>query len=128
MKKILFLFLVISSPIFSQQKKETLQDAIQICWSRSMEDEKEADKKYVFRNCEYNFPPRPYRPTVKLEKDGKCQILHLGETDIHSWDQGTWTYNKKKKRVVVTNSKGQVEMKFRISYYEANFMKVKWEM
>jgi hypothetical protein len=29
---------------------------------------------------------------------------------------------------VVTNSKGQVEMKFRISYYEANYMKVKWEM
>jgi len=128
MKKIFFLFLVISSPIFSQRKKETLQDAIQICWSRSMEDEKDENKNYVFRNCDYNFPPRMYRPSVKLEKDGKCQILHIGEADLRSWEEGTWTYNKRKKRVVVTNKRAQVEMKFRITYYEANFMKVKWEM
>jgi hypothetical protein len=126
MKKILFLLIVFSQTVSAQKKNKAAPETLLNCWSRSFEDDKE--KTVAMRNCDFNFPPRMYRPSVKLESNGVCQILHIGETDIRSFEPGTWTYNKCKKRVTVTNKNNLVEMKFKIKKIETNYMDVIWEM
>ena len=114
--------------VFAQEIKKIKAENLINCWSRSFEDEKEDAKTAAFRNCDYEFPPRIYRPTVKLEANGKCQILHIGETDIRSFKEGKWKYHKRKRRVTVINQKNIVEMKFRIKRMEKDLLITEWEL
>lgn len=98
------------------------------CWSASYEDDKENTKENTYRNCDYKFPPKMFRPTVKFSKDGTCQVLHLGATDIQSYVDCKWAYNKRKKRITVTNNEKKTEMKFRIKSIDKDVMKIVSEM
>ena len=93
------------------------------CWSASYEEDKENSKENMYRSCDYKFPPKIYRPTVKFNTDGTCQVLRLGPTDTQDFVNCKWTYNKRKKLVTVINSENKTEMKFCIKHIEPGLMK-----
>ncbi|MBK9285136.1 MAG: hypothetical protein IPM51_12620 [Sphingobacteriaceae bacterium] len=128
MNRLILLIVLSSNVLLAQKAKKIKAEDLINCWSRSFEDENQNAKVAAFRNCDYQFPPRIYRPTVKLEANGKCQILHIGESDIRSFKEGTWTFSKRKKRVTVINGNKVIEMKFRIKKMEKDFIISDWEL
>jgi len=117
---ICILFLSLSS--FAQINKAP--EALINCWSASYEEDKEKSDVKTYRICDYKFPPARFRPTVKFNKDGTCQVLHLGATDMHTYVDCTWTYDKKKKRVTVVDKDKKPEMKFKIKKVEKDVLKI----
>lgn len=65
-----------------------------------------------------------FRPTVEFKNDGTCQVLHVGPTDNHFYVNCTWTYDKRKKRVVVIDKDKKVEMKFKIKSIDKDVLKI----
>ena len=120
-------FLLISTLLISLSslaKGKDLPEAFYNCWSASYEEDSETSKVKTFRLCDYKFPPKMFRPTIKINKGGTCQVLHVGPTDQHFYVDCTWTYDKKKKRVTIVDKDKKVEMKFIVRSVDKDLMKI----
>lgn len=125
MKNLLTAFILfLSFNFFAQKNSAKVPEALYNCWSASYEEDNEKTAVKTFRNCDYKFPPKMFRPTVKINKDGTAQVLHVGPTDMHEFVECTWTYDKRKKRVTVLDKSKKVEMKFKIKRVEKDILKI----
>lgn len=130
MKKLILLLSFILPLGISAQKKDKNAPPAELfqCWSGSIEEDDIKSNKRTYRLCDYKFPPSMWRPTVKFENNGTCQVLHLGATDLHYYVDCTWTYDKKKKRITVVDKDKKLEMKFKIISVNKEVLKFASEM
>ena len=128
MKKLTTVLLLLPLITLAQKPFKKVPEELHSCWSLSFEEDSKDGKDRKFRNCTYTFPTSRFRPSVEIMKDGKCKLNHLGATDILTMEDATWTWDKKKKRVIVINKDKITEMKFRIISISKEEMKVKWEL
>ncbi|UCH64829.1 MAG: hypothetical protein JSW63_09395 [Ignavibacterium sp.] len=130
--KILFFFfyaLVLlgcnSSQILISEKVDA--EELKKRWIHSREEE--IDSIQIYRPADYKeFPPSRYRQVYSFFDDGKCEYLVLAPNDAHYSEDGTWTYNKESRLLVIFNSSHNVLRELKIislTKDQLKFVKIK---
>ncbi len=121
------LLLVVSLSLnsFGQDKKISKLDLVG-CWTDSREETILGSGKNIYRPCDFKtFPPSMYRFKMVLNANSKCSWLYLAPNDAHHMVNGTWTFDKKKNLIEISNPKGKSVRKIYVLDVDKNIMIVK---
>ena len=95
------------------------------CWANAFE-EQGTDSILIFRPCAtHTFPTARYRNTITFNQNGEAEYSELADNDAHTMEQGKWTYDAQRKKLMILNKSNAVVHEYLVVEIGEDVLKVK---